>query len=247
MVMRERHKLDNVRAEAKIATDTLDQMYARKIVLPVDTVKELKGKVSDMAHIDQAMERGWEPWTPPNGIVMGLVEKIANPANKLIMPLILSMVAVLVTVIGEILVRSSGWSAFTLVIPIAVGAVGLWVDGYHRKRLRELRETEFTIKKHTHDSPGYSLVTSITIGDILIYSGLIPVAFWEKYTKDKHLFDRTYIASFNKAHFTTQVVPALRTDPFLVGRIDNLFFLGGHWGMADELNEAAMQGDGRQG
>ena len=231
--------VDSVRAGAKIAADTLDQMYDRKIMLPVDTVKELKGTVSSAGRLDQAMERGWEPWTRPDNIVMGLVEKIASPVDKLNMPFFLSLAAVAVMVIVEVFMRFSGWSAFTFAIPVVLVIVGVTMADRHQARLRELRDTDRNIRDRSEDH--YIPDT------IRIYSGLIPVAFYEKYLADKHLFDRTYIASFNKAHFTTQVVPALHLDPFLVGRIGDLFFLGGHWGMGEELEQAEMLSDENQG
>lgn len=77
-------------------------------------------------------------------------------------------------------------------------------------------------------------------GERLFYIGLIPEKVLEKYKRDKKLFDRVYVASYNREMFSFHVLSSVLTgDPFLVGRINvngkDAFFLGAVWDIDEEM------------
>ena len=244
-------------------TNLLNKIESKEIVAPNKRVaKAISDYVAFNKDEAKILKRGWEPYTKPNNWYAGFIE--ATTLNKFLHP------NYFVLIVTLCLLGFGIWSSLHYAVhyhnhvtgPIANMFLSFGISFIF---ISVCSTWWWVIKLSDEANTPYSIVFSkqrfdIEIGAIKIssdsvvissYVGLLPRTVYEKYKRDRSLFDAVYITSPDKEDFSEKVylnVP--KFDPALVGRKKDRFYVGAHFdiakdlkSMASESNEPLIQGE----
>lgn len=180
-----------------------------------------------------ALSRGWEPWDGPHGITFGLVEPPQRRYRLLLVGALI--IAGAVALMAAILVSGLPFAHDAMPLLVVVSGVVLSVGGAIGGSVMVVTQCA-DAGSELRTPSRRQLGRASHGGDYLVYCGAMPIPAWQKYQRDRDLFDHVYVASHNASAFERHRV--WTADPFLVGEIQGKLYLGAHWDLATEVELA---------
>ncbi len=200
------------------------QLEEEGIVLSPEGMRQYHALGARHRRQAQIMERGWEPWHRPNEMPMGLVERHRwRDAWEEWSGIICILSCIVGASAGfaflALLDGNAFWPNLTVILGFSLCflCLGLFAGVAQHRSEKALRW-----ERYQHQ----------------VFTGVMPVWVWEKYHRDRNLFDRVYIASYDASLFQ-QV--RIWVDPLLVGRIGDALFLGAVWDLSKDIEGVEAQ------
>jgi len=236
------------------AAMTLNTMRSTRSIVDPAIKKGLQDTVYQGIHHQKILQRGWEPWSIPEEMILGVPPHAEDLVHSRCLPyaIALSIIVGLAFIGGYIFlgiwIKPDYFALFfTAPIVFAICIVIAHFPHYDSAPLHQRYESRFTRaherQTRSKDDTRYESTWSIEHGKLafLCYAGEMPQHLYKKLKRDWPLFDETYIGSFDKEAFFMKEIsrPTYQyTDPFLIGIKDECVYLGGVWNVSNELDQA---------
>ena len=201
---------------------------SKEVVFPPKTRQLAKKRLYFAGKHVNIMQKGWEPWEVPKGLVLGTIEVYPAWQDWLgwLVPLALA--------------GGMFWLAFVVdfrwlwLIPavlVALLGAGIWQDtGDTRSYNFYRKHAPRALSDLGMDSAGTAKY------QVCRYMEAIPLSVHKRYQDTRHMFDEVYIGSFERAYFELETrLSRVGGCPFLIGIRDGYTYLGGQWDITREL------------
>lgn len=198
--------------------------------------KALSSTQHKLTHHHKIMDRGWEPYSIPQNMVLGSLWEIPiTNAMVHVLTVLFALAVFSFPIVFAIMTANA--RHLLLWIPCVIVGIPL-TAGFNvilqRLLYREAKdESPQSVQRETHRS--FNTDTTKTV--IRFYGGGVPADVKHKYDRDKHMFDEVYVGSFDQSLFYEEVNIRQRVlgDPFLIGIYDGQAYLGAQWDLSKEL------------
>lgn len=218
----------------------LEMARKGEIGLPIQSGQMVEEEIHEYRARDafekKVLARGWESWNRPHNFLLGVLEEPHFSSPKMLGFIIA------VGLISAVMTSLS----FTFE-PHTALRNQLMFFGF-------ILVGTFFISASIFQSVAESYIEVIQDNDAIklngkelkvrYYIGILPGSVWEKCRRDRGLFDMMYVASADPSLFAERITGVVtRTDPLLVGRTGDRFFVGAQWDLNLDIAQIGTENE----